>query len=770
MLDSCIVIGKEIGIDKLSEAVIYNGIGMIKSRNGDASGAIPAFVKSLQYMEETPGVPKGYLTALNNNIADMHRLLGNYDAAINFFRTSISIEESGSASAIRLARAYTNLAELFIEQEKFADAALELGSAENLVQKPRLEGALFDVLMAWSRLHFYQGDLKASDEYLQKAAPLLPQVSEYAMLRTYHNQKAQLALASGDPASALEMLDESLNLRQKTQYDAQDLKTLILRANALHISGSDRVLATANEAIQILEQARAKASFFGDSKAGFFARFANFYRDAAAWNISSGDGAEDAFSILELSKARAFNDHVASMKNRSDEAPEWLSDNIENYSALMAKIEVLERGLINPEPVTKDSLLTELANAKTQLETMVNEAGATESASGRAAHWQPISLKTLQNRLPGSAVLIQYGVSDSNLVAVAISDRDIQAIAIPQSGLETTISESVNRFVSAVKEISAVNDIKTQGAALSRLLVEPFAAMLKGKDALIIVPDGPLNYLPFEALPMDDAWLIEHFTVKYSPSATTLDLLPENNREFKKQALLVANPNFGEPMAETAQTRAIVAGKLQPLPFTAIEARNIEQIFTDTDVLMGSEASEESLWLTDLRDYKYLHFATHGILNESMPSMSALALTPVDPKDLDNDGFLTSAEMIALPMNPKMAVLSGCETALGKNLSGEGMLGLQRAFLFQGASSVTVSLWNVYDQSTAIFMEQFYRELNYAEEDYNSWGTWLLRGIGLSDSWYGFRAGAMRQAKLTMLENAQYAHPVHWAGFVLIGK
>ena len=81
-----------------------------------------------------------------------------------------------------------------------------------------------------------------------------------------------------------------------------------------------------------------------------------------------------------------------------------------------------------------------------------------------------------------------------------------------------------------------------------------------------------------------------------------------------------------------------------------------------------------------------------------------------------------------------------------------------------------MSLWNVYDQSTAIFMEQFYRELNYAEEDYNSWGTWLLRGIGLSDSWYGFRAGAMRQAKLTMLENAQYAHPVHWAGFVLIGK
>lgn len=218
--------------------------------------------------------------------------------------------------------------------------------------------------------------------------------------------------------------------------------------------------------------------------------------------------------------------------------------------------------------------------------------------------------------------------------------------------------------------------------------------------------------------------------------------------------------NFERPYPDHVFTAVIwgsAFGEAKPwqlgrLPHTRREVEQIARLYAGSDVALftGEQAREESVKAERLERYRFVHFAAHGLLNENAPPYSGivLSLPPAGKREAVEDGLLQVYEIFNLKLNADMVVLSACETGLGKEVRGEGMVGLTRAFLYAGAQAVVVSLWKVADVSTAELMVRFYRHLK----------------AGMS------KAEALRRAKLGLLEEGRIVHPFHWAPFILVGK
>ena len=329
-------------------------------------------------------------------------------------------------------------------------------------------------------------------------------------------------------------------------------------------------------------------------------------------------------------------------------------------------------------------------------------------------------------------------------------------------------------------------------SALYKAVVEPVAGML-GEKRLLIAADGALNYVPFEALVKSAEsgdytsvpYLIKSNEIVYAPSASVIGAIRQQQRQPVGNAVLVlADPVFnsadtrarGVAVSATAgaDTRGLgiqsaltdVSGqetpvdstKMQGLPLarlagTRSEAEQIVQLTKtaggQADVWLDLNASEENLEARDVRKYRVVHIATHGLLNAERPQFTGLVLSLVGNKT--EDGFLRTDEVFNLKLGSPLVILSACETGLGKEKRGEGVMGLTRAFIYAGAPTVGVSLWSVADKSTAELMTDFYKRL-------------LTSGATPTRP-----SAAMREAQLAMIAGKKYSAPFYWAPFVLVG-
>lgn len=311
---------------------------------------------------------------------------------------------------------------------------------------------------------------------------------------------------------------------------------------------------------------------------------------------------------------------------------------------------------------------------------------------------------------------------------------------------------------------------------LHRLLIAPARSLLAGKRRMIVVPDRYLTAVPFEVL-LDGAaaspkpgaprswaslpYLVRSFSLSYAPSATVyVELQREKQRPAaSKDLLAIADPVYeaegvqAGPLLEMLTSRAaadITRAGFARLPYTAQEAAAVASLFAPArrDVLLRENANEDRFFeLIAANNYRYLLFSVHGVASTRYPQFSSLVLTRLP--NSSRDGLLQVHEIYNLSLPSDLVVLSACETALGRNIQGEGLVGLVRAFLYAGANSVVASLWRVQDQSTSQLMAAFFREIKQGGRD---------------------NAAALEAAKLQMLKKAEYAHPFFWAPFILSGK
>jgi len=344
-------------------------------------------------------------------------------------------------------------------------------------------------------------------------------------------------------------------------------------------------------------------------------------------------------------------------------------------------------------------------------------------------------------------------------------------------GISASAPEEATQFIAASN-------------AVYKVAIEPAAASIADKR-LLVVADGSLNYIPFEVLLKSAdsgdfaslGYLVKSNEIVYAPSASVVGAIKQQRAKATGKAMLViADPVFNSndararkaapaAAASTAEVRGLgiqsaltdVTGqtanppeKMEGLPLarlagTRVEADQISKLAKTSggtaDVWLDLDANEDNLGTSDLSKYRIIHVATHGLLNAERPQFTGVVLSLVGNKT--GDGFLRTDEVFNLRLGGPLVMLSACETGLGKEKRGEGVMGLTRAFMYAGAPTVGVSLWSVADRSTAELMTDFYRRL-------------LAGNAGSSSS-------ALRGAQLAMISGKKYSAPFYWAPFVLVG-
>ncbi|HMV50267.1 MAG TPA: CHAT domain-containing protein, partial [Blastocatellia bacterium] len=328
-------------------------------------------------------------------------------------------------------------------------------------------------------------------------------------------------------------------------------------------------------------------------------------------------------------------------------------------------------------------------------------------------------------------------------------------------------------ILAAIKNRS-MPEFRKLSVRLYERLIKPAESLLKGKRELVILADGALHRLPFEVLlppssrqiTQPDArklpYLVREHAISYAPSASVLAELQSYHKQAapgQKVFLAFADPVYdaeaqGKDSVIALTTRSARGDdgqwKFNRLLYSKNEAEGIAKLFPDgqADIYQGAQATEENAKAPGrLEQYRILHFAAHGLINQSRPRFSGVVLTlPRNGSGGAEDGILQAYEIFNLKLNADLVVLSACETGLGKEVNGEGMMSLMRAFIYAGTPSVVASLWNVDDEKSAELMIRFYTHLKDGKH----------------------KSEALRQAQLDTIQ--KYGAPYFWAPFVLMGR
>jgi len=408
---------------------------------------------------------------------------------------------------------------------------------------------------------------------------------------------------------------------------------------------------------------------------------------------------------------------------------------------------------------------------------------------------EPLSLEAIQHQvLSGDALLLEYSLGAERSFLWAVTADSFSSFELPGRETIETAARRYYELLTARSELrpgkplldrkqrikEADTETESAGRELARLILGPAEALL-GDRTLLIVADGALQYVPFAALPIPatGAPLVTRHVIVNLPSASVLAVLRRELRDRPRAGrtlAIFADPVFqknddrlshnpdasGQPAATAAQVlvrgsaqgerreKGIDLSTLRRLPFSQKEADAIAALVPSGQVFkaVGFAASKAEVTQSNLRDYRNVHFATHGTIDSTYPELSALVLSLYDERgEPVEDGVLHLNDVYNLRLDADLVVLSACQTALGKEIRGEGLIGLTRGFMYAGAARVVASLWKVEDRSTAELMASFYRG--------------MLRE-GLSP------AAALRKAQLETKN--KWKRPYFWAGFSLQGE
>jgi CHAT domain-containing protein len=406
---------------------------------------------------------------------------------------------------------------------------------------------------------------------------------------------------------------------------------------------------------------------------------------------------------------------------------------------------------------------------------------------------RPLTSQDIQDRiLDGDTLLLEYALGRDQSHLWVLSKKTLRYFALAS---RVEIERVAGRFLELLKtrqtrfpgETAKKWNLRVQAAdaafchtatQLSTMLLGPAAKELAAKR-LLIVPDGILQYVPFAALPApgrnpaqpgsDAPPLVEEFELVTVPSASVLAVLRDipSRPAAGRGIMIFANPVFASedgaerktpsagaksgrpPIRQQASVRQ--GFSLRPLPGTRKETQAILSVVPlgTVTAATGFGATRSRAISAEIGNYKIVHFATHGIMDDAHPKLSGIALSTIDEKGRPQDGLLRLLDIYDMNLPVELVVLSACETALGKDIRGEGLVGLVRGFMYAGAPRVVASLWSVDDDSTAELMKIFYRE--------------MFQGGNTA-------AAALRQAQLEMWRSKRWSAPYYWAGFVLQGE
>ncbi|MGH9971705.1 MAG: CHAT domain-containing tetratricopeptide repeat protein [Pyrinomonadaceae bacterium] len=713
------------------------------------------------------------------NIGVAYACLGDVPEALNYYRQALEISSNPQTlDKGNLVTLLTNIASHGLANN--AEALPLLERALTVAQSITNKVMELRVRLGLGALHQQNGHHAQALEQTRVALQIAQETGVAVQEGNAWNQLGRIHLSMLDNVEALEAHRRALAIGERTQAPQVVWEALAGLAAVFEKQGNlEQAAQYYRQAIETIEGVRSRIGITED-RAGFLADKVDVYKKLLGLLVGlQGKGkteqaGAEAFRYSERARARAFLDLLAEAKVDVDQnaAPDLLKQKqelqqrISQLTAQLIKERSRETNKQDKEGIGE--LENALARADTELGDWLRELRRRNPHYAALKYPEPMTLADTQRMLDGNTVLLSYSLAEPDSFLFAVSHDDFQVKRLPS---EAKISADVQKLLVAItdKNNPSPGEYGRLATSLSQQLLQPVSRMLVGKKALVIVADGALHRLPFETLFLPGVkasrdlrqlpYLIRKFAISYAPSASVLAELENEPRQAAPKSFIA----FGDPVYEpgnndlaTTTLRGISPGgrlTFEPLPYSHTEIDGIAKLFPaeDRELFFGADASEENVKAPErLSPYRIVHFSTHGYVNEARPRFSGLVLSlprSASRNPQADDGLLAAYEIFNLKLKANLVVLSACETGLGKEVKGEGLMSLTRAFMHAGTPSVVVSLWNVNDESASDLMIRFYRNLNSGRMS---------------------KAEALRQAQLKTINDNGF--PFYWAPFVLVGK
>jgi CHAT domain-containing protein/Flp pilus assembly protein TadD len=721
-------------------------------------------------MFDKPGVEPWIAAWPYANLGSLALYRGNLAAAQSYFELAVSRFRQGPES-LELADGYGNLAEIARKQRRFAEARNWEKDALAILERLGVGG--IERAACWQEMARIEldggGDLAAAEAFLRQAEAILDKAGpESPPAEGLGMDRGRLLLQRGRPLEAEALYRQMLSNLERRGFaetkDAAEIRHLLGEAQRQrgNLAAAEASFCRATE---ILDLQRSRLGGSLESRSWFESEAQSYAFDCLA-ALADRRRLPEAFHELERSRTRVFLQLLAERDLRFAELPAELKS---ERARLDAEYDQIQSRLTQPgseDAGVIAALRARLEDIKAAREALIARLRLRSPRLAALQAPSPLDLASARRALDPGTVLLAYAVGPewSYLLVVRPSAEsgsglEVHRLPIGKPALENEIAAYRRLLTDPESDLAKLN---ARASHLYDLLLRPAEKRLLHARRILISPDGPLHLLPWAALRRHDQYLAEWRPIHLTPSITVYEETRRGRRPAGDPGTwrLVAfgDPEYPQKLGATGETfsdsevrSALRRGlNLEPLPATRDEIREIAELFPDAEVYLGKEATEEHAKQASSHA-DLLHFASHGLINERFPLDSALALTiPTQPQEGRDNGLLQAWEIFeSVRLDASLVTLSACDTALGREMGGEGLLGLTRAFQFAGARTVLASLWGVSDVSTAMLMTRFY--------------TYLRQGKTKDE--------ALRAAQLDLLgsQKAELSHPYHWAGFSLYG-
>jgi CHAT domain-containing protein len=716
--------------DVQGETYSLTNLGIIYQELGDYEKALDCISKSLIIDNELKDDAQTSIDYLNRGIVFRRRgLISNnkedFDRAYADFALSLGLAQKSKDQRVEIA-ALNNIGSLLTDREQYREALVRFEEAYDLAQGIHDNEKVSRILNNLGIISFKLGNVDKATNYYKEAINIASENQDAQILWESHLEYANAYAKQNKYADAIRNYEKSISIIEgvRSSINIEDLKASYL--------GTDKRLEAYQNLIDLL---------------------------VTLHRTTPGKGYdEEAFNYLERAKARAFLD---SLEVAQVDISEGINPVLANREKeIMRDISRSYNKLLVPglSAEGRDSISSQIKTGEDRLESLKREIRMSSPAYADLRYPEVVTYDEVHQSLSTSDVAyFAYSVGKEASHAFVITSRGLKTFKLPARPI---LQQQVAAYRKAISD--RTNRDFHLGQELFQELVSP--GLESGLKKIVIVPDDILNLLPFETLLTSkepDSWLVRDYMVGYTPSLSSLRVLMQrhqNGPRPRKDLLAIGNPVYGSssgPENGNTLSPAVLYNfnsssgiSLPALKYSGLEIENIAHLFRQNKVTVLEKENATERWLKSnpLADYKIIHFSAHSVIDDKKPTRSAIVLSY--RQNLVGNGLLQTRDIYNLKLNADLVTLSACQTGLGQFIRGEGIEGLSRAFFYAGSSSVLMSLWSVNDQATYLLMERFYRHLKSSEP--------LM--------------GALRNAKLEMIQSRTLSHPYYWAGFVINGR
>jgi len=771
--EAALGIAKKIN-HKKEEGRCLNNMGIFYKCNNDFSKALYFYEKSLQIALSLND--KIEESILFNNIGNIFREIGDHERALRNLNKSLLIDRqfrnlfSISISTNNIGSIYHNLG-VTSGNNKYLEEALSYYNQCLKLTKESIDDKI--AIRALNNIGLVYSDFQDYGQAMQYFNLGYNRAKEANYLEAMGMIMVNRGVAYfhvEEYEKALECLDRSIEIGSSLRSSQIQWEAFFWQGRCYEINGEfHRAINSYENALNIVDDLRSQITL-DTHKTGFVRDKLIVYKFLLEllYKVHTDqpqlDLEKDLFHLVERAKARSFLESIK--ESRVDIAEKLTPELKKSESEISRDISSIttelsqsnltmrkRRELVNLLEKKEDEYLELITRIRLEIPDIADIVSP-----------KPCSLERLRETLlDNKTAIVEYFLSENRSFMFVMTKNDLKLYSLPP---RSAIENSIKAYLKILSQLP--KERLFRGVLASKRICKEL--MLSDGEIphhienLIIIPDGILYYLPFETLIASDPngkteihYLIEKYQISYSPSSSSLLFLLENETKGKesKGLLAFANPSYDIQNRSNnhknhlnffSELYSDNGFNITPLPFSQKEVSEISKYFPEDkrNLFFAKKAKEEIVKSISLRDYRVIHFACHGFMDEEIPFRSALILALDD--DVNEDGFLQAREIYNLRMQAELIVLSACQTGRGKLEKWEGVFGLPRIFFYAGAKSVLSSLWPVEDRSTAQFMRYFY--------------YYLSKGKN--------KASALRSAKLKMISSG-FSHPFYWGAFVLNG-